>query len=220
MKDIKSECQKIENIVHDLFAPEIVPKKDAISIVCTYLMYKAERLYCNTLILLQEKQFHSSAYLVRGLIEIWADMSYLLVKKDQKMALKFLETKDIIRQSQVKINFKNFPNIKSYWTDKQIIQRIEMLGRDSVVWTYRYFSASTHSSSIGLGTMIHKEEEKCISEQRLVSSHVIIEIATLFIDNVYPEKKLEKGQLWGIFNGNFIDKDLIKKTPNNKTPVE
>lgn len=150
-------------------------------LICLSLFYKAFLLSCNIEYLLKDSQFQTSAYLVRGLIETWADMKYLIDKNDEKILDKFWRSAVEVYNSQINIEKKGYTKIHGKWTDETISSRIRNLNAEPVEWAYEYLNYFCHSSSVGLwNSVILKWEKHCIREQIFTTIHISLEITELY----------------------------------------
>lgn len=162
---------------------------DPVKLMCLYLAVKSLFLSDSILLLVENSQIHSSSYLVRGVIECRADINYLIKTGDKQIAEKFFEAGNKIRESLMDLeNSKNFPTLNGIWTSEKISNRVKLLG-DHAKYAYQYFCCFTHSTPIGMDVAIKQEHKKCVIEQIMIDSDMLLGILKIIINTYYPEEK-------------------------------
>ncbi len=167
---------------------------------CYYLVYKSYILYKNLLALLLKSQFHASAYLTRGIIEIRADTNHIIISTP-KVAQNFLTTYKLVRDSRIelyktgKFDTNNLQKVEDWAKDKygkyvSIRGRIHKLG-EHVEYSYKLYCAYSHSSSVVIDDIYRKEEQKLILEQLFVSTDSFFEIIMQYQKYFLPGLKIK-----------------------------
>ena len=113
MADRLEFSQALRAFAEVLFnGPDETGSATRLCVATSYLFAKARLLYANALELIQHHQLHSSAYLVRGMIETRADLAFLHSRKDEDLAQAFMMSGLKVREAQEAIRAqKGFPQI-------------------------------------------------------------------------------------------------------------
>lgn len=183
------------------------------SIVTLGLFFKATIIYSEVVKLLQEKKPSVSAYLVRGLIEIWADMEYLR-QLPQGDLIKFIQSGYDLYTAKTDLavdgTFRTIPKKERWDNQISITQRIKRLG-NNVYFAYDDLSYFTHSSSANLVAYERKDEEGLVKEQLFLATHACIKLIGICTDN-HSETPKYLTTVWEGFKRVFMRESVQKSS--------
>jgi len=163
-------AREVYEQINKLTAPKTKHCELDVALLC--LRYKAEILFRNVIQLIEQNQFQSSAYLVRGIIETRADINYLLSHPDS--AIDFNRSIESVRKAQIKLGQqKPFPPVDVRWCEDSIRARVKLLG-ELILSAYDYLCTFCHSTPMGVEIILRKEEKKCLEGQLFISTHNMI----------------------------------------------
>lgn len=136
--------------------------------IANYFLTKALILNRNTCLLLSQHEIIGSAYLVRGLIEILADLTYLIKPKNKKSLdlfvkslIKIVEKEQEIAEKLVTKDFdKSISSINIYWDKSSISSRIKTIGSAIFYLSYDRLGYLAHSSIYCMPFLLHNHYRK------------------------------------------------------------
>ncbi len=109
---------------------------------------------------LDKNDYYISAIILRSLIEVAANITYITRESDKRIRLceKYLETVHLARKNLYAINNNDKPTYIE-WADLRISRRVSLLGHEASL-LYRFLSSYTHSDAGFMGSYYYKYTSK------------------------------------------------------------